>query len=232
MLRDFGDVTKLKLEGGPPADIEPLKIHLKPDSISIRTKQRRYPLRKKELMTRYVRQLLNLGFVKNVTSPEWVSAPLIVPKRPLAMYRLTIDYRPINNATIPTFWPMPNIDAELSDARVATAFAGIDFCSGYWQAPLHPDSQPFFAFMTPDGVVMPIRTTQGGCNSTANFQEKVEQCFMELRDNFKAWIDDFMLFANDEAQMLKILHRFFQICRKRRLIVSLPKSDFYLKEVL
>lgn len=232
ILRDFGDVIKLKLEGGPPADIEPLKIHLKADAVPIRTKQRRYPPPKKEFMTRYVRQLSKLGFVKKVSSPEWVSAPLIVPKRPPAMYRLTIDYRPINNATIPTFWPMPNIDAELSDARGAAAFAGIDFCSGYWQAPLHPDSQPLFAFMTPDGVVMPTRTTQGGCNSTANFQEKIEQCFMELRENFKAWLDDFMLFAKNEDQMLKILRRFFEICRNRRLIVSLPKSDFYLKEVL
>jgi len=232
MLCEFGDIIKLKLDGGPPADIEPLKIHLKPDAIPIRTKQRRYPPPKKEFMTRYVRELQKLGFVKSTSSPEWVSAPLIVPKRPPAMYRLTIDYRPINNATVPTFWPMPNIDAELSDTRGATAFAGIDFCSGYWQAPLHPDSQPLFAFMTPDGVVMPTRTTQGGCNSAANFQEKVEQCFAELRENFKAWLDDFMLFARDEQQMLQILRLFFEICRKRNLIVSLPKSDFYLQEVL
>ena len=102
------------------------------------------------------------------------------------MYWLTVDYRPVNNATTQTFWPMPNIEAELADARGAKVFATIDFCYGYWQAPLHPDSQPLFAFIGPDGVVMPTRTTQGGMNFAANFQEKVSECFAELRKNFKA----------------------------------------------
>lgn len=147
------------------------------------------------------------------------------------MYRLTVDYRPVNSVTMPTFWPMPNIKAELADTRGSKAFAGIDFYSGYWQAPLHPDSQPLFAFSTPDGVVMPTRTTQGGCKSAANFQEKVEQCFLELKEQFKAWIDDFMLYAPSEADFLQILRKFFDICRERRLIVLLPKSDFFLSEV-
>lgn len=84
--------------------------------------------------------------------------------------------------------------------------------------------------MTPDGVVMPTRTTKGGTNSAANFQEKVAECFEEIRENFKAWIDDFMIFATDETQLLLILQRFFEICRKRRLVVSLPKSDFFSQQ--
>ncbi len=71
-------------------------------------------------MTCYVRELVKLGFFKNATSPEWVSAPLIVPKRPPAMHRLTIDYRSVNSANVPIFWPMDNIEAELSDVRGAT----------------------------------------------------------------------------------------------------------------
>lgn len=68
---------------------------------------------------------------------------------------------------------MPNIEAELSDARGAKAFAALDFCSGYWQAPHHPDSQPLFEFMTPGSVAMPTRTTQGDTNYSARFQGKV-----------------------------------------------------------
>ena len=90
---------------------------------------------------------------------------------------------------------MPNIASELSDARCCNTFAAIDFCSEYWQAPLHPESQPLFAFMTLEGVVILIRTTQGKTNSAANFQENVEDCFNELRQNFKAWLDDFILVA-------------------------------------
>lgn len=36
----------------------------------------------------------------------------------------------------------------------------------------------------------------------------------------------------NEADLLRLLRRFLYICRKRRLVVSLPKSDFYLSEVI
>jgi len=85
LLREFSDVIKLKLDAGKPADIEPLRIQLKPYSTPVRAKQRRYPQPKREFMTRYVRELLKLGFVKTVSSPEWVSAPLIVPKISMMM---------------------------------------------------------------------------------------------------------------------------------------------------
>ncbi len=54
--------------------------------------------------------------------------------------------------------------------------------------------------MKPDDVDLPARTTQGGCNSAANFQEKVKQCFAELKESLKAWLDDFMLYARIEEK--------------------------------
>lgn len=96
MLREYDDVIKLKLGDGQLADIEPLSIQLKPDAVPVRANQRQYTLPNSEFMIQYVDQILNMGFVKNVTSPEWVSAPLIVLKRPPTRYRLKIDYRPVN----------------------------------------------------------------------------------------------------------------------------------------
>ncbi len=40
-----------------------------------------------------------------------------------------------------------------------------------------------------------------------------------------------MLYARDEEHLLRIIRRFFEKCRTRRLIVCLPKSDFFLDEV-
>lgn len=92
MLGDFDDTINRKLDGGNPADIEPLRVSLKPNATPVRAKQRRYPPPKREFMTRYVRELLKLGFVKKVTSTEWVSVLLVVPKRPLALNCLKVDY--------------------------------------------------------------------------------------------------------------------------------------------
>ncbi len=49
-----------------------------------------------------------------------------------------------------------------------------------------------------------------GTSLPQNFQEKVEQCFVELKENLKAWLDDFMLYARDE-ELLRIRRRFFEI---------------------
>lgn len=122
---------------------------------------------------------------------------------------------------------MPDINNELSDVKGASYFFGIDFCSGYWQLPLDTESQPLHSFMTPRGVVQPTRTTQGVVNSPANFQQKFEPCFTALRDNLKAWIDDFMMYAFSETELLSLIHRFLLICRYKNLVISLPKSSFF-----
>lgn len=95
--------------------------------------------------------------------------PLVVPKTAPAIYRLTVDYGPINTATVKHKRPKPHIDAVLQDMRGAEAFAAIDFTSGYWQLRMHPDSQHSHALMTPDGVMLPTGTMQGKCRSAANF---------------------------------------------------------------
>lgn len=162
MLRLHRDVVRIRLDRRPPAKVEPLRIHLKPNSTPVRAKPRKYPRQKKEFLRKYVSKLLDMNLVKAAVRTDWVAAPLIVPKKPPTMFRLTMDYRPVNAATVKTAWPMPHIDASLAEIGGATLFAGIDFCSGYWQLPLHGDSQHYHAFMTVNGIVQPMRTTQGG----------------------------------------------------------------------
>lgn len=231
MIRQHRSIVRVRYNGGPPARVTPLKLHVKEGVHPVRSKPRRYPPEKRQFLRRYVSQLEKLKLVKAAIRTEWVSAPLIVPKKPPAMYRMTVDYRPINAATIKNTWPMPHIDAVLQDVRGSEAFAAIDFTSGYWQLPMDPDSQPLHSFMTPDGVMQPTRTTQGGCNSAANFQACVEPCFSELRENLLAWLDDFALHNQTEHGLLRVISRFLDICAEYRLVVSLPKSTFFAKEI-
>lgn len=59
----------------------------------------------------------------------------------------------------------------------------------------------------------------------------MEQCVVKLRGNLKAWLEDFILYANNEDHLLEILRHFFEICHSERLVISLQKSDFFLVEV-
>lgn len=136
MLRLNRDVVRIRLDSRPPARVTPLSIQLKPNSVPVHVKPRRYPPQKREFLRRYTAELQRMGFIKPAVKTDWVAAPLIVPTKPPAMFRLTMDYRPINSSNQKTVWPMPHLDAVLSDMRGDKVFAGIDFCSGYWQLPL------------------------------------------------------------------------------------------------
>ena len=96
---------------------------------------------------------------------------------------------------------------------------------------LEEESQPLYAFWTENEVVQPTRTPQGGCNSAANFQAKVEPCFRELRAHLLAWLDDFVLHTKSPDELLDVLQRFFQICKERNLVISLPKTTFFSKRI-
>lgn len=231
MLRDHRDVVRIRLNSRPPAKVTPMSVTLKPNAIPVHAKPRRYPPQKRDFLRKYTTELLRMGFVRPAERTNWVAAPLIVPKKPPAMFRLTMDYRPINAATQKTVWPMPHIDAVLADMRGSRVFAGIDFCSGYWQLPLDNDSQSYFAFMTCDGVVQPTRTTQGGCNSPANFQANVEPCFAALRDHLLAWLDDFVLHGRNEDEHLQNLLRFLDVCVEKNLVISIIKSTFFASTI-
>lgn len=152
-----------------------MSIKLKANAIPVRAELRQYPASKREFLMRYVKAQLTLGFVRKAVHPEWLSAPLVVPKKPPAMFRLAMDNRGINAAAIQKTWPMPNTTAKLADTKGSTAYASMDFCSGYWQAALHEDSQALFASITHFALFMPTRTTQGGTDSAANFQEKMSE---------------------------------------------------------
>lgn len=160
ILREIDDTTKLKVRAGKPADIEPLMIALTHDAVPIRDKQHRYPQPKREFIIRNFRPLFKLGFVKTFRRRNGFPHNCLSRNGSPVIYGLTVDYRPINAATRPTFSPMSDIEAKLANTQDSKALASLDFCSRYWKALVHSESQPLYAFSTPEGVVMPARTTK------------------------------------------------------------------------
>eukprot|EP00171_Calliarthron_tuberculosum_P020891 IDg20891t1 len=144
---------------------------------------------------------------------------------------MTVDLRPVNSATIRESWPMPHLESELQDFRGATCFASIDFVSGYWQLPLHPESYKHCGIITPRGVFVSKRVLQGLTNAVSHFQRSVEPLFASLRNCMKAWLDDFTGFARTESELLDMLEKFFKICMQRNLYLSARKSTLFTREV-
>lgn len=163
-----------------------------------------------------------------MSSPELFPALFIVPKRSPALYRLTVDYRPLKAVTRSMFRPMSDIAANLNDTRRCEAFAGIDYCSGYLRSPLYPvaNRSSLLAISMalscirarPKKVVTLLPTSKKKLKNVLLSSSRISRHRLtNLRDP-------------SEASLLCMLHRFFEICRKRRQVVSLPKSDFFFSE--
>ena len=75
-------------------------------------------------------------------SSEWCSAPFTVPKpRPadqssIDAWRLVVDYRAQNAATVPGAHPLPHIEEEIAKRAKGKLFTVLDLRHGFHQMPL------------------------------------------------------------------------------------------------
>ena len=209
-----------------------MRVRLRDNCSPVRVKARRYSAEQREFLDAYLHKPLELGFCKEMATASWQAAPLLVHKKDSkSKYRLAIDLRPVNAATLKESWPMPHLDSEVLEFKGSMFFAVLDFFSAYWQLQLHPDSYTACGIVGPRGVVVSKRVLPGLANATSYFQSTVEPLFQELRKNMKAWLDDFNLHAGSEDELHDLLEKFFQICGKYGLFLSAKKCVFFAKSL-
>ncbi|TYZ69491.1 hypothetical protein PybrP1_001835 [[Pythium] brassicae (nom. inval.)] len=104
---------------------------------------------------------------------------------------------------------------------------------GFWQLPLHPDSQEMFSFMTEDTVYTPTRVPQGATDSALHFQAQMQSVLRSmLYQSVLVWIDDVILFARSPAEFLTALRQFFSLLRESNLKLNAAKSTFRIDSLM
>lgn len=162
VLNQYPYIWQDSLSDDPPARVEPLRIQLKEGTTPIRCKQRKYAPLQRQFIREHVAQLAKNGLVKENRSARWASAVVPVCKPGSKdEFRLTIDYRAVNQATVPIAGTMPDVAAVMSNVNGAVAMANFDMKNGFWQLPLSEESQEVLSFMTDEGVYTPTRVPQG-----------------------------------------------------------------------
>lgn len=231
IIQRHRSVFRLRLGSGGPARVTAMKIRLEDGKMPVKVKVRKYPTDQRKFLDEYLDKLVKLDFIRPYPQAAWQAAPHLVPKNSKAKFRTTIDLRPVNAATIAEQWPMPVIEAELSDFKDSKHFASLDFCSGYWQCPLHPSSYEACGIIAPQGTFISTRVLHGLKNAAAYFQSTIPPLFQNLKNAVKAWIDDFIIHSKSENELLQHLCEFFETCAKHNLFLSAKKCEFYTKKV-
>lgn len=130
-------------------------------------------------------------------------------------------------------WPMPNLDASVVVVAGATCFFTLDWFKGYWQLALHPDSQEYFSFMTPFGIITPTRVLMGQTDAAAYCQSVGQQILGDLVGKcILIWLDDMLGFAKTPRLLLDALRQVLTLCLEYGLKLNPSKCDFSLKKPL
>lgn len=175
IVESHQNVFRTGLSAGPPVKIPPLKIDLVSDARPARVKLRKYSQDQREILGKLCKKLIQCGMIYSNPSSPWACAPLLVPKPGPSLFRFTTDLRPVNRYMIRYQYPMPNLEQELVLTSWSKYYDTVDFSHGYWQLPLHPDSQASQSFVTPDGVFYPTRVYMAqlmlSCTSNLRYQQ-------------------------------------------------------------
>ena len=170
---------------------------------------------------------MQAGIIKPSTSP-WASPIVLVPKRDGTL-RLCVDYRHLNKVTHPN--PFPRIDDLLNSLGSAEYITTLDLTKGYWQVPVHPNSQQKTAFITPfvkyEFLTMPF----GLVGAPATFQRLMNGILADISTFTAAYLDDIVIFSRSWPEHLNHITEVLEKLKQHGLTVKLRKCQLGVNKV-
>ncbi|WPJ64059.1 hypothetical protein SMAC4_09794 [Sordaria macrospora] len=223
----FRSSSECTLPAHGPWDHEiPLKEGAKPKY------QKIYQLNAAQMkaLKEYIDERLKLGHIRESQSP-WGSPILFVPKKDGEL-RLVIDYRHLNSDTIKNRYPLPLIQEMRDRLGKATIFSKFDLTSAFSQIRMKKGEEIKTAFRTPLGHYEYRIMPQGLTNAPASFQARIDAVLKQFAGEFvMAYIDDIIVFSENEEQHQKHVHKVLAALEKAGLSVNPKKSEFHKEQV-
>jgi hypothetical protein len=201
----------------------------------------------REVVKKEVLKLLHVGIIYPVPHSEWVSPVQVVPKkggmtvikkknelipqRTITGWRMCIDYRKLNEATMKDHFPLPFIDEMLERLTNHSFFCFLDGYSGYHQILIHPDDQRKTTFTCPYGTYAYHRMSFGLCNAPASFQRCMMSIFSDMIEEImEVFMDDFSVYGKTFDNYLENLDKVLQRCEEKHLVLNWKKCHFMVRE--
>lgn len=227
------DVFSTSLKDMGKTDWYKHRIETIPGAAPVRSAPYRVDPTKKEEIENKVNEFLKDKVIERSTS-VW-NSPVVLVKKKDGSWRFAVDYRKLNQVTIPMSQPLPRLEDVFDSLgeNKATIFSTLDLNSAYYQIELDPETKEKSSFVTHDGVFCFNRMPFGLKNAPMSFQLLMSLVLKNINWKFAlCYIDDILVFSSDFETHLKHLGEVFQRLREAKLTLKPSKCEFGVNKVM
>ena len=190
----------------------------------------RVPHSQRKIVNDAVDKMLKDKVIEPSDSP-WNFPLVLVPKKN-GQWRIVIDFRKLNDITIPDRYPCTHMGDLLSSLGHNTYFSSLDLLSGFLQVPLHEDSQKLTAFSTEKGHYHFKRMPFGLRSSPITFTRLINTVFHGMLGTVvHAYMDDLIIASQSLTEHFDKLRKVFDRLKQANLKIKLSKCDFLKRQI-
>ena len=202
------------------------KLHIKSDAKPKYCKARNVPFALTKAVEDEIDRLEKNGIIKSVSTSEWASPVVLVPK-PDGTIRLCGDYKSTVNPVIENeVYPQPTPDEMFAKMQGGKKFSKIDLTQAYAQVELEEESKQYLVINTSKGLKEPSRMPYGIKPATGIFQRHVVNALSGI-ERTVVKVDDILVSGVDDADHLVNLGKVFDRINQMGATVNKKKVLFF-----
>lgn len=152
------------------------------------------------LLKKIVNEMLDSRVIQN--NNPYVSSVVLIKKKD-GTWKMCINYRALNQATIKDRYPIPLIEELLNELERVIVFSKIDFRSGYWLIRMHSTFIAKTTFKTYEDHYEFLVMSFGLINALSTFQSIMNCLFKPyLRKFVFVFCDDILMYNTSKGEHL------------------------------